>query len=278
MKSLGPRLLTAVIGIPLLLLILFLGESWPPIIAIAVGLASAFMVGEYLHAKDLLRLYALSIPCMAFPPAVILLLFSGRLYILFFAFMIAAFSVILFYHRRLTYIDLAYSLFGTLLIAFGMSAIVLGSSGKPSFIFYFVPVFLLPWMADAGGFFIGAAFGKHKLCPNISPKKTVEGAVGGFVFCILSAVCMGVVFKLWIMPEANINFFALILLGAIDAPLSILGDLSFSLIKRSLNIKDYGSIFPGHGGMLDRFDSIVFTAPAIIAVDSFLPLITTGTV
>ncbi|MEE0855796.1 MAG: phosphatidate cytidylyltransferase [Ruminococcus sp.] len=186
--------------------------------------------------------------------------------------------MILFYHSRLTYIDLAYSLFGTILITFGMSAIVIGSFGKPSFVFYFVPVFLLPWMADAGGFFIGAAFGKHKLCPNISPKKTVEGAVGGFVFCILSAVCMGIVFKLWITPEANINFFALVLLGAIDAPLSILGDLSFSLIKRSLNIKDYGSIFPGHGGMLDRFDSIVFTAPAIIAVDTFLPLITTGTV
>ncbi len=278
MKSLGPRLLTAVIGIPLLLLILFLGESWPPIIAIAVGLASSFMIGEYLHAKDLLKLYALSIPCMAFPLAVTLLLFSGRLYILFFAFMIAAFSVILFYHSRLTYIDLAYSLFGTILITFGMSAIVIGSFGKPSFVFYFVPVFLLPWMADAGGFFIGAAFGKHKLCPNISPKKTVEGAVGGFVFCILSAVCMGIVFKLWITTDANINFFALVLLGAIDAPLSILGDLSFSLIKRSLNIKDYGSIFPGHGGMLDRFDSIVFTAPAIIAVDTFLPLITTGTV
>ncbi|MEE1173518.1 MAG: phosphatidate cytidylyltransferase, partial [Ruminococcus sp.] len=274
MKSLGPRLLTAVIGIPLLLLILFLGESWPPIIAIAVGLASSFMIGEYLHAKDLLKLYALSIPCMAFPLAVTLLLFSGRLYILFFAFMIAAFSVILFYHSRLTYIDLAYSLFGTILITFGMSAIVIGSFGKPSFVFYFVPVFLLPWMADAGGFFIGAAFGKHKLCPNISPKKTVEGAVGGFVFCILSAVCMGIVFKLWITPEANINFFALVLLGAIDAPLSILGDLSFSLIKRSLNIKDYGSIFPGHGGFLDRFDSIIFTAPLVIVLSQFIPFLT----
>lgn len=69
---------------------------------------------------------------------------------------------------------------------------------------------------------------------------------------------------------------ALILLGVIDAPVSILGDLSFSLIKRNYGIKDYGSIFPGHGGMLDRFDSIIFTAPVLVAINQFIPFITVG--
>jgi phosphatidate cytidylyltransferase len=78
------------------------------------------------------------------------------------------------------------------------------------------------------------------------------------------------------MPEYNINFLALVLLGLIDGPLSIVGDLSFSLIKRSYKIKDYGSIFPGHGGMLDRFDSIIFTAPVIIIINQFIPFITLG--
>lgn len=124
--------------------------------------------------------------------------------------------------------------------------------------------------------FIGASFGKHKLCPKISPKKTVEGAIGGILFCDITAVIIGLVFKFLVMPDANINFWALILLGVIDAPVSILGDLSFSLIKRNYGIKDYGSIFPGHGGMLDRFDSIIFTAPVLVAINQFIPFITVG--
>ena len=78
------------------------------------------------------------------------------------------------------------------------------------------------------------------------------------------------------MPDANLYFWALILLGVIDAPVSILGDLSFSLIIRYYGIKDYGSIFPGHGGMLDRFDSIIFTAPVLVAINQFIPFITVG--
>ena len=124
--------------------------------------------------------------------------------------------------------------------------------------------------------FIGASFGKHKLCPKISPKKTVEGAIGGILFCDLTAVIIGLIFHFCVMPDANINFWALILLGVIDAPVSILGDLSFSLIKRNYGIKDYGSIFPGHGGMLDRFDSIIFTAPVLVAINQFIPFITVG--
>ena len=103
--------------------------------------------------------------------------------------------------------------------------------------------------------------------------KTVEGAIGGVVFCIASALIIGFIFHNLILPDMKINFWALALLGAIDAPVSILGDLSFSLIKRSLNIKDYGSIFPGHGGMLDRFDSIIFTAPIIVIINQFLPFL-----
>ena len=182
----------------------------------------------------------------------------------------------IFKHEKTNYADVAYAVFGTFLISFGMSAIPIVCTSSASITFCFICAFALPWMADAGGFFIGASFGKHKLCPKISPKKTVEGAIGGILFCDLTAVIIGLIFHFWVMPDANINFWALILLGVIDAPVSILGDLSFSLIKRSYGIKDYGSIFPGHGGMLDRFDSIIFTAPVLVAINQFIPFITVG--
>lgn len=273
MKSLKPRLLTALVGITLLLIILFVGEYWTPVIGFIVGIATAFMTGEYLHAKNLLKTYGISVPCMAFSFALPVIITTSYIYLLVFSFMIVLFLVMIIKHRKISFADLAYSATGTLLISFGMSAIS-ASCSSGSVIFSFVVIFALPWMADAGGFFIGASMGKHKLCPSISPKKTVEGAVGGVVFCILSAVIVGLLFQFIIMPDVKISFIALVLLGAIDALLAILGDLSFSLIKRSFNIKDYGSIFPGHGGMLDRFDSIIFTAPVVIILNNFIPFIT----
>ena len=273
MKSLKPRLLTAVIGIPLLLGILFLSEMWNPLISIVVGIASAFMVGEYLSAKGLLKHYLLSIPCMLFSFVSSIIISSEFIFLSLVLFMIIVFSVMIASHKKITYIELVYALLGTLLISFGMSSLSLICTYSVSITFFFVTAFALPWMADAGGFFVGATLGKHKLCPNISPKKTVEGAIGGVVFCIGSALLIGVIFQNLILTDMKVNFWALALLGAIDAPISILGDLSFSLIKRSLNIKDYGSIFPGHGGMLDRFDSIIFTAPIAVIINQFIPFI-----
>ncbi len=276
MKSLKPRLLTAVFGIALLFIILFVGEMWQPVIGILTGVFAAFMVGEYLNAKKLLKLYELSIPCMLFAVALSVLISIGYLYLLITVFIIIAFAVMIFSHSKITYMDIAYAISGTLLISFGMSSLASICYSEISVAFYFCTAFALPWMADAGGFFIGASLGKHKLCPSISPKKTVEGAIGGVVFCVLSAVLLGVIFQNFVLPDVTINFIALIILGIIVAPISILGDLSFSLIKRSLNIKDYGSIFPGHGGVLDRFDSIIFTVPVFCVINEFIPFITLG--
>ncbi len=273
MKSLKPRLLTAVVGIAILLGVLFFAEFWNPIIGILFGAATVFMTGEYLNANKLLKNFAVSIPCLLFSFILPLVISTSYVYLLVFCFMIIVFFLMIANHSKISYCELAYAVAGTLLISLGMSAMPKICSDGVGVAFYFVAVFALPWMADAGGFFIGAALGKHKLCPNISPKKTVEGAIGGIAFCVLSAVIVGFLFRFCFMPEVKFNFIALVVLGIIDAPLSIVGDLSFSLIKRSCKIKDYGSIFPGHGGMLDRFDSIIFTAPAIVIINQFIPFI-----
>lgn len=276
MKSLKPRLITAFFGIVLLVAIMILGEFFSFTIAIVAALASAFMTGEFLHAKNLLKQPTISLPCMIFAISLSLLIMTKYVYILLLVFFLAIFTVLISCHKKFSFMDIAYSVTGTLLISFGMSALYAVCYDGVGVPFFFTAAFAIPWMADAGGFFIGASFGKHKLCPNISPKKTVEGAVGGVIFCLFSSVIIWGIFHFIVMPNVTINVWALALLALIDAPVSILGDLSFSLIKRSLNIKDYGSIFPGHGGMLDRFDSIIFTLPVMYAISLFVPFITLG--
>ena len=264
MKSLKPRLLTAVIGIPLLLGILFLSEMWNPLISIVVGIASAFMVGEYLSAKGLLKHYLLSIPCMLFSFASSIIISSEFIFLSLVLFMIIAFSVMIASHKKITYIELVYALLGTLLISFGMSSLSLICTYSVSITFFFVTAFALPWMADAGGFFVGATLGKHKLCPKISPKKSVEGAIGGIAGAVLLNVLLLFLFKKFIFEsEPRLSYIGVALLSIVLSIVSMFGDLAASTVKRNFGIKDFGKLLPGHGGIMDRFDSALFVLPVL---------------
>lgn len=140
--------------------------------------------------------------------------------------------------------------------------------------FYVFIAVLSAWAADVGAYFAGTFFGKHKLCPTISPKKTVEGAVGGVVVDVLVMLLCGVLFsQAFYQGQVQVNYLVLLIIGLFGSVLSILGDLSFSIIKRSCHIKDFGQVIPGHGGILDRFDSVIFTAPFVYLLVGFLPLV-----
>lgn len=127
-------------------------------------------------------------------------------------------------------------------------------------------VFLGSFVTDVFCYFVGMLFGKHKLIPRISPHKTIEGSVGGTICCILAFLLYG--FAISSFFDCTANYPALIVTGLVLALISQLGDLIASAIKRSFGIKDYGTIFPGHGGVMDRFDSF-------IAVAGFLAIIST---
>lgn len=144
-------------------------------------------------------------------------------------------------------------------------------------LFYILLAFAGAWVPDTGAFFAGRAFGKHKLCPNISPKKTKEGAVGGFVASVIFFLLYGFVFTEIAGASGitmQVNYLYLAILALILTPLSIMGDLCASVVKRQCGIKDYGNIMPGHGGVMDRFDSVLFVAPATYIFISFLPIVT----
>jgi len=122
-------------------------------------------------------------------------------------------------------------------------------------------VVLGAFASDTFAYFIGCKFGKHKLCPQISPKKTVEGAIGGIVGVILSYVVLTIIGNMYF--NFNMNLVYWILIAIVASIVGQMGDLTASAIKRYCGIKDFGNLMPGHGGILDRFDSLMFVAPIV---------------
>lgn len=148
-------------------------------------------------------------------------------------------------------------------------------------IFFILLILCFAWGGDTCAYFAGRAFGKHKLCPVVSPKKTVEGAVGGVLGSMAAGCVLTLAYSL-LSAKYNVisiqvqpkHYLVLLGMGAVASVLGILGDLFASSVKRQVGIKDYGTIFPGHGGILDRFDSVMFIAPFVsIAVRYFFYLL-----
>ena len=134
---------------------------------------------------------------------------------------------------------------------------------------YLIP-FVFGWVTDTFAYFTGRFFGKHKLIPAVSPKKTVEGAIGGAVCCAIVAVLYGVLTS--VCFDASPNYLVLGLCGLVIAVVSQIGDLAMSAIKRQYGIKDYGKLLPGHGGLLDRFDSCMAVTVVLALVNTYFPL------
>lgn len=133
-------------------------------------------------------------------------------------------------------------------------------------IFLLVLSFFAAWMTDIFAYFVGSKFGKHKLCPKISPKKSVEGAIGGVVGAVLLNTLLLFVFKTFFFEgESILSYIMIIFLSLILSVVSMFGDLAASTIKRNFGIKDFGKLLPGHGGIMDRFDSALFVMPVLYA-------------
>ena len=267
------RLITAGVAIVVALTLIILGSFYSIVVTIALSLVSVILCGEYLSAKKLNKDLKLFIPSLAF--ALLIPMLSGIKYVCYIPLFVYIFGMCVLsvvFHRSFRTEDMMFSVVGVTLISVSLSALNVLVANDPSRAAFWI-VFCLgvPWIADSAAYFAGSSLGKHKLCPEISPNKTVEGAVGGILGGTLSALLIGGIFNL-IYGEVTVYYGVLVLIGFLNSIISIFGDLTFSVIKRSCKIKDFGSIMPGHGGLLDRFDSVIFCIPVVYIFSQFFYL------
>ncbi len=248
------RLITAGIGLCIVVPFFILSHTYAWEIFIA--LISLLGVFELLRAVKLLPRWELSLPSLLY--AVAVPLFSACDYKTVFDMTVLYLCVMLFLGVVVKRQDspericcgAAFSVY--VVITFS-SLLFLRRMEIGAYLFMLV--FVGAWMTDSFAYFVGRFTGRHKLCPKLSPKKTVEGALGGWLGCIVCFLVYGLIIE--IFTEKNANYLFLTVTGAVVGVVSQLGDLLMSALKRRVKLKDFSNILPGHGGILDRFDSVM---------------------
>lgn len=268
------RILVAVVAIPILVAVIFFAPLWA--MGLVIGAVAACCAVEFLRctAKDAgVRMQAAAAVCAFLIPFACVFYASGRVYeIALFCLFVYSFCELMLTFRRET--RMGFETFSAMLIGGGvlpvlLSAIVRLGLREWSSVYMLLP-FVVTFSCDSGAYFAGVLLGRHKLVPQLSPKKTVEGSIGGFVLAVALTLLYG-----WILTRLDfaVNHAVMAVYAFLGAVACQLGDLSFSAVKRLFGIKDYGKLIPGHGGMLDRFDSMFWTAALIEILVSWVPAI-----
>ncbi len=280
MKS---RLITGFFGISLLMVILFLFNTL--VLNVAVALTCSLIVYEILCAtkmveKSFLLVVVYVIYSLVFP-------FLERRYLSNYRFILVGLFIIfnIFYLLKNSSKVKMYNVFfccffSIFAVLFMSNVIYMRSFFEPVGVYYVGLLFLISWICDAGAYFVGLKFGRIKLAPKISPKKTVEGAIGGAVLTCLFVFLYNLIFLDFILKYVffdvrllRFNIVYAIFSTAIGILFSIVGDLVMSVFKRQNEIKDFGDIIKGHGGVLDRFDSFIFVSAVLYPFFKVFPII-----
>ena len=258
------RIITGIVALAAFVTVILLGET---VFEIAIAAISLFMLyelyGAITHSKP--------VKVSGFASAVFILLgiHFNMLEMAVTVAVILSMLFLVFLHSKITYRELLSVQLLTVYVTLFMSFIPrLGS--ELGFAVMGI-IFIIAWGSDTAAYFCGTFFGKHKLIPKVSPKKTVEGSVGAIIVtALLCAVYLLILDKTGYFKADAVMYIGIAVIGAVASALSQLGDLAASAIKRDCQIKDYGKIFPGHGGFMDRFDSVILVAPVVYYLCKFI--------
>ena len=269
------RIISGAVGAALLAVVLYFHDTL--LLPIAVAAMIAVMLFELIRAVKLEKCLPVLIPaelCGIVLPLIYSLLSKDgttELYhiISFTITLAAAFIIFITWlrkHKDIRYEQVFFVLASMVFVPQAMTTMIrIESTDSKNGLFLLIMALCGAWIADTGAYFTGVAIGKHKLCPEISPKKTIEGFIGGI---LTTAIVYAVAFSLYFgftPARAAIAFVT----GAFCAVVGAIGDLSASMVKRQIGFKDYGKIMPGHGGLMDRFDSVLFVLPTFYVFIAF---------
>ncbi len=271
------RIITSLVAVCVLVPVLIF--SGTVVLPIAVALVTIIGVYEMLKCLGVEKKYYLSVPAYAIAAAMPFLMryindnsttFTIG-FIIAVAMLVVVFISVIWSHGKFPFADAMSAFILTAYIIVAMNSIIYVRDFADYGKYAYLLIFLGAWMTDIFAYFTGVFIGKHKLIEDVSPKKTVEGSIGGIFFCTLSFVLFGVVTNIFFDTDANLVFLAIS--GVIVSVISQVGDLIMSVVKRHYGIKDYGKIFPGHGGVLDRFDSVLIVSVGLAAICMFAGLV-----
>ena len=248
---------------------------------IALAVLSLFATYEILRAIAVDREYILSVPAYILSCALPFGSFfvtneKSSIYLLtiaalMFFYLIYIMGVSVFSKGRISYKTISEVFMSITYVVVSFSALsIIRYINREVGVFWLALVFIVSWVSDSMAYVVGSLIGKHKLIPEISPKKTVEGAIGGVVGAIIAFLLYGLILDLAI-EEMEVRYFVLAIYAAILAVVSQLGDLIASLIKREHGVKDYSNLLPGHGGIMDRFDSILAVSTILLILCLVVP-------
>ena len=273
------RVISAIVGLCILALVIALFDT--VLLNIAVAAIIAMSLYELFSAAGYQKLPVtrLAIVFGAVVPFFSTALIGKILTLVCFVFALILLCLMIKHYKTVSAEQIGFMLFFSIAISFSLSCFIYMRDmfGMAVGIYAVIVALGGAWLNDTGAYFVGMKFGKHKLAPEISPKKTVEGFWGGIISSIFSQILLAFVYTqicAFYGVSIEINYAILAIASPFIALVSVVGDLSASAMKRQFGIKDFGNIMPGHGGVMDRFDSVYLNAVLVYNIFVFMPLIT----